>query len=481
MNFEELMKVISQGESETLEFKKSTGQLSEIGKCLCGFLNQKGGMVVIGITDQGKVIGQLISDKTQKDIAQTLNELIPSAPILWENVDIPNSQKKIVILQTKTPIPLAVYHFKGKAYERVGSSLYSMKYERLKQLMLERAFESTWDQLPAVGYKIDDLNEEEILRTVEDGIASGRLERALTSKNDIYSILKGLGLTTDGELTNAAVVLFAKKMICQYSHCEIKMARFKGITKDIGFIDEKIVVGNAFYILREVETFVKRHLNIAIEFSPNSLQRVETPQLPFLAIREALINAICHRDYIYNAGSISLAIYDDRLEIWNIGELPWPLRLDDLKKEHDSILRNKKIAHVFYVRKFVEKWGSGTLRIIALCKELEIPEPQFLQHTGGFCITFKFRNDLQEKRVPKVFVLQDHLADRRARIISILKNAPKGLPIREILKYFNEEISLATLKRELEQLRQIRIVEIQGKGRGTVWKLLNGKKSQKKL
>ena len=470
MNIDELNSLISQGESETLEFKTSTGQLAEVGKTLSGFLNHKGGIVLIGINEKNQIVGQQISDKTQQDIAQVLKEISPSAPITWQTYDLPNNDRKVIILKTNSSIPPAVYFFKDKSYERVGSTTQSMKYEHLKQLMLERTLDKTWDQLPASDYKIDDLDHDEIIKTVEEGISSGRLNDAVIPKGDIFGILRGLELTTNGVLNNAAVVLFAKKMSSSFSHCEIKMARFQGETKSIGFIDEKRCVGHAFQILKEAETFVRRHLNIAMKFMPNSLQREDIPQLPFLAIREALINAICHRDYVNSAGSISLAIFDDRLDIWNMGELSKPLSFDDLKIEHDSILRNRKIAHVFYVRKFIEKWGSGTTRIINLCKNAGVPEPKYYQHTGGFCISFKFSESaLKIEENKKTFTYSNKLTKRHSEIIAILKSHSKGLAVSDILNLIDEKISLATLKRELEKMKKMNIVITEGKGRSTYW------------
>ena len=453
-----------------LEFKTSTGQLKEVGKTLSGFLNHKGGSVLIGVNEKNQIVGQQISDKTQQDIAQLLNELTPSAPITWQMYDLPNNDRKIIILKTNTPIPSAVFFFKGKPYERLGSTTHAMRYEHLRHLILQRTLDKTWDKLPDDNYKIDDLDHNEIIKTAEDGIASGRLNADVVPKGDILGILRGLQLTIDGHLTKAAVVLFAKDMPSEYSHCEIKMAHFQGTNKTIGFFDERRYVGHAFNILREAEAFARRHLNIAIKFHPNSLQREDIPQLPFLAIREALINAICHRDYIYNAGSISLAIFDDRLEIWNMGELSKPLSFDDLKIEHDSILRNEKIAHVFYVRKFIEKWGSGTTRIIKLCKEAGVPEPKYYQHTGGFCISFGFReSDLKKYENKKIFTHSKELTKRQSEIISILKSHSKGLAVSDILNLLDKKISLATLKRELGKMKEMNIVITEGKGRSSYW------------
>lgn len=468
MNFEQLKDLVAQGECEVLEFKATTGQIVEAGKTLCGLLNKKGGTLLIGVKENGEILGQQVTDKTQQEIAQILNEITPSAPIDLQIVDLPNTLKKVIVLKTSPTVPPAVYHFKDKAYERVGSSTLSIKYERLRYLLLERTLDRNWDQLAAQNYVVDDLDGDEIFRTVKDGVSSGRLSESVLENNDIFSILQGLNLTVGTDLTNAAVVLFSKKITNQFLQCEVKMARFKGTTKNIGFIDEKQYVGNAFKILDEAEAFVRRHLNIAIEFSQKSFQRIETPQLPFVAIREAIINSICHRDYVYDAASISLAIYDDRLEIWNIGKLPTPLMPQDLKAPHQSILRNKNIAHVFYVRKYIEKWGSGTIRIVKLCKELGVPDPEFSEYSGGFSVTFRFNQATVTQSDKKEYV---KFTERQKLIVELLSHH-KALSLRDIIELMPEKFHERLIRDDLYFLKEKEVVDLKGKGRGAKWFLL---------
>lgn len=469
LNFKEISRLVSKGEDDKIELKETTGQITEAGKALCGFLNCKGGIVVIGAKDKGEIKGQQVSDKTQQDVAQMLNDITPSAPVDHYFIKIPNSDKKVIVFKTHSPIPPAVYHFRDKAYERRGSSTFAVKYERLKHLMLERAHDKIWDQLPAKEYKISDLDAEEIHKTVEEGIKNGRLDEDIIKKDDLFSILQGLQLTTNGDLNNAAVILYGKKMKAQYSQSEIRMARFQGKTKDIGFIDEKSVVGNAFEILKEAGIFVRRHLNIAIEFSHTSMERIETPQLPFLAVREAIVNAICHRDYIFSSGAIFLAIYDDRLEIWNTGELQNPLHLSDLRTKHLSVLRNKKIANVFYIRKYIEKWGSGISRIIKLCKELGVPEPEFSEYSGGFSVTFKFKQEVQTQVAKKEYV---KYTERQKVIIDLLSHH-KGLSLRDIVELMPEASHERLIRDDLYHLKEKNIVNLKGKGRGAKWFISN--------
>src|SRR5262249_13582869 len=116
-----------------------------------------------------------------------------------------------------------------------------------------------------------------------------------------------------------------------------------------------IIFGHAFQLLDEAMLFIQRHLPVAGRILPDRLERVDEPLFPLAALREALVNAICHRDYQYPGGASSLAIYDDRLEIWSEGTLPFGLRVEDLKRNHASRLRNPLIAGVFYRRGLIEQ------------------------------------------------------------------------------------------------------------------------------
>ncbi len=160
------------------------------------------------------------------------------------------------------------------------------------------------------------------------------------------------------------------------------MARFSGNNKLGNFLDNQRVQGHAFKLLAAAEAFIRRHLPIASFYQTEQFARVDKPSLPVLAVREALINAICHRDYSLHSSSISLAIFDDRLEIWNNGFLPKEITLEDLKHTHESHPRNQLLADIFYNRGFIEAWGTGTIKMLELCKQGGWPEPEFVQRSS---------------------------------------------------------------------------------------------------
>jgi ATP-dependent DNA helicase RecG len=345
MDIRQLKSLITLGESETLEFKTSTGQLKSACETLCGFLNAKGGIVLIGVGNKGQIIGQQISDNTHQEIANELRKIEPAAHIAVDYVKV--DDKQVIIMQAPAGKHIP-YVYDGRPFERTLNSKGRMTQHHYEQLLIQRGqLNHSWEDMLARNYSIADLDHQEIYRTIQDGI---RVNRILpeAGRDNVEEILSRFELLKDGVLKNAAVVLFAKKLFPDYSQCLLKMGRFKGTSRTDSFIDNQQVYGNVFTLISAADHFIRRHLPIASFFESDQFERVDKPILPTLAVREAMVNAVCHRDYRDNSSSISLAIYDDRLEIWNNGTLPPGLKLSDLKKKHESCPRNKLIANVLY-------------------------------------------------------------------------------------------------------------------------------------
>ncbi len=139
MNLPDIEHVVAEGESETVELKKSTGQLSRAGETLCAFLNAEGGSVLVGVTAKGKIVGQQVSDKTEKDIAAVLRRFEPPAPIEVGIVDLPGTERKVIVLKARPPADVRPFTFNGRPYVRVRTTTSVMPQERYESLPLERA------------------------------------------------------------------------------------------------------------------------------------------------------------------------------------------------------------------------------------------------------------------------------------------------------------------------------------------------------
>ncbi len=206
----------------------------------------------------------------------------------------------------------------------------------------------------------------------------------------LYSVT-GFGITGITRFYHAAVVLFAKDTE-PYPQIELRMACFKGKDKNI-FIDNKSESGNFFHLLDAGVAFCFRNLKLGGEII--GLQRDEKLEIPIEALREALINALCHRQYERTNGSVSLAIYDDRLEIVNPGKFPPEISPENIKQPHESYPYNKKLAQFLYLCNYLEKWGSGAQRIIDLCNKQGLPEPKWIANNSTITIVFQRNKEAQ--------------------------------------------------------------------------------------
>jgi|WetSurMetagenome_2_1015567.scaffolds.fasta_scaffold54164_1 ATP-dependent DNA helicase RecG len=469
MKISELKVLVARGESERLEFKKTTTQLNAAFETVCAFLNGKGGTVLIGVTSEGKITGQDVTDNTRQEIANHIAKLEPSAQAKI-NIDyVPIEKNKNVIVIKVSVGNHVPYAYHCRSFMRNQSTTMYMPQHRYEQLIVERGqLNHVWEEQPAVGYDIDALDEEEIYKTIADGIHEGRAP-ASAQKEDIEEILKRLNLVIDDKLKRAAVVLYAKLGELKFMHCMIKMARFKGTDKLGEFLDNQQLYGNAFQILDAADAFLRRHLPIASFFKPDQFKRVDKPILPVMAVREALINAIVHRDYADVCTDISLAIYDDRLEIWNSGSLPKTLNVAALRRKHTSILRNKLIANAFYVRGLIEKWGIGTNKMIDLCKQQDIPEPEFAESFGGLLVTFRFKEPVGVviKKITAASA-KIRLNERQKTILSIIR-AHKTAGLKQIIAALTNPPSERTVQKDLRYLKQQGLIFLTGHTRAAEW------------
>jgi ATP-dependent DNA helicase RecG len=468
INIKSLEKLIKQGESHTLEFKKTTGQLSSTFETVCAFLNGEGGTVLIGITNKGQVLGQNVTDNTRQELAKELNKIEPSAQAQVNIQYLPVKEDKHVIAIQVTAGNYVPYAYESRAFYRNQSTTSRMSQHHYEQLLIKRGqLNHSWEEFWAVGYDINSLDYDEISRTIRDGVNANRLPPAAI-KDTVEQALIRLKLLDQGKITNAAVILFAKEVFPAYAQCMLKMGRFIGTNITGNFMDNQQIYGNIFKILAEADYFIRRHLPIASFFQTHQFERIDKPALPVLAVREAMINAVCHRDYSVRSASISLAIFDDRLEIWNNGSLPSQLKIDDLKKIHGSFPRNKLIANVLYVREYFEKWGSGTNKMIADCRAENVPEPEFSEYSTGIAVTFRFKESIGTRAVA---VKQSSLNLRHKTILGILAKSPEGISIQQIMAGLSNPPSQRMLQKDLKFLKEQELILVKGSGRSSVWAL----------
>ena len=385
MKLDELILLAKQGESENLEFKKTTGQRTAAAKTVCAFLNGHGGYVLFGVSDAGEIPGQKISSKTLEDLAHEFKKIDPPISPEISSVQLENGNSVIIVAVKKGDGP---YTYEGRPYERTGAVTQIMARETYERRLLERMHPTNrWENQPASkNITVSDLDEEEIQTLLANAVRIGRLKK--TKHTDTESILQGLGLIRNGRLLNTAVVLFGQDVWSDYPQCEIRMARFRGTLRLPDFIDNRQYNGNAFYLLRRAESFLLDHVPIAGRVISGKMIREDNPWYPPPATREALANAICHRDYSEPGGAVSLAMYDDRLEIINPDKFHFGITPEKLKGPHESKPWNPLIANAFYRAGVIERWGSGTTNIISWCEDNGNPIPEWEERAGSVVVTF---------------------------------------------------------------------------------------------
>ncbi|MBI5574535.1 MAG: putative DNA binding domain-containing protein [Elusimicrobia bacterium] len=371
-------------ESEKLELKKSTSELKEAVISIASILNKHSkGMLYFGIKDNGTILGQNIGKDTVRDIAKAISDHIE--PTIYPKITIKKIENKNCV-QVTFQDKNSPYFAYGRAYMRVGDSNKQLSIQELEKLILKKNKDRyIWDSQLS-NQKISSINEKVLKTFIAKAKEVGRLDFLYQNKK---ISLKKLGLVKKEKLLNAATVLF-----CDDNSLEVQMAIFAGNDK-LTFLDIRQLKGNIFNLLKETELYLKNNIRWRVQFG--KLEREEIPEIPIDAIREALVNSFCHKDYNLPESN-KISIFKNRIEIYNPGDFPEGLTPEDfIKGKEESVLRNPKIAQILYLSKEIEKFGSGLKRISDQCKENNIRVEFHIRKTG-FVVTF-YRHVITEKEI----------------------------------------------------------------------------------
>ena len=487
LTIEEIQKLISGDENRALELKKSTGELKDGMRSACAFLNTDGGWVIFGITPSSlKIVGQQVTDNTLKEIGQELAKLSPAIDIKPYYAPVPDKPDFYVIAfhLNAWPRGTAPFTYDNRPYYRLESITKVMPREMFEERIREsKPHLFAWERQQADNVNIDSLDSDLISNVVRSGVKGGRLSSSALGETT-EQILSKFQLLNQGKPNNAAVALFAKET-GWYTQLELRMARFKGTGKN-EFGDNQSLRGNFFKLFDAGMAFFFKHLNLSGKIT--GTHRQEELEIPYVALREALTNALCHRTFDGLGGSVGIAIYDDRVEIANPGSFPAHLTAETIKQPHDSYPRNPLIANVLYLSTYLEKWGSGVARIIEVCKEQAVPEPTYEDRSSFIHIIFKrksytspndtqndtqeIKNDTQDPQNDTQEIkndTQDHFIPNRKELDIWIEEQ-----IRKNNKISTEQLaelskrSIITIKRHLSKMKQIKFV---GSGYSGHWEI----------
>lgn len=425
--------IIENTENNRTEFKETTGQLERAMETICAFLNGTGGTVLFGVNDKGKIIGQEICDKTKREIAEAIRRIEPFALIEVSYITIPDTDRSIICLNVEEQGYMRPFSYKGRTYQRIESVTSVMPQEKYNLLLMQRGGSYSWESMLNPDIKIEDLDEKSVMGAVRSGIRGGRLPETTISEM-LPAILEKFDLLHNGKLNNASVVLFGRNFY-GYPQCLLRMARFKGTTKE-EFWDNQRVQGNIFELLDAAMTFFFKHLSLSGKIE--GLYREEELSVPYKALRECCINAFAHRFYHHPGSSVSIAIYDDRIEITNSGAFPSDMPMDRLLSSHDSQPHNPIIANVLYKSTILESWGRGIRLMIDECHRVGIPEPEFHADEGFVWVVFHYKRIVAGVDRPSTDQVPTKFRPSTIQVMTLVKAlTDRELSVKELMDELN--------------------------------------------
>ena len=449
----DLTKLIAAGESETTEFRSAGSHIDSLGKSVCAMLNQQGGVILWGVSDAGEVVGVPNAEARAHELNQFIAQNVTPQPLFSVSVRQLSGKHLIVIDVPRTADK--PYSMRRDIWVRVGQSVLKASTDESARLVQQSASElERWEREPLPGYGMDDCDSQELETARTEIISGDRFGIAVPTDDDEF--LRRLGLIHHGQLTNAAAVLFAKSPRAWVPNLALRLVSYpRDKSGPIG--NDTMCEGPAIRVLKEAITIIQQRTGFSAEFESGKIERQDSPAYPLFALREGLVNAMVHRDYVAVGGNLRVEIFPDRLTIHNPGKLPEGWTTDDLKKTHGSHPSNPDIARVFYLRMLMEQLGMGTQKLIAECKKLRCKPPVWVAEQNTVSLTLF--------RAPEPDVTIE-LSERHRQFLG---NTEPGHAYK--LKDYTDAtgVSPRQARRELAELQRFGLVKKQGKGRATAY------------
>ena len=435
----ELEFYISQGEGYNIEFKESHS--STIGKEMCAFANASGGKIFIGITDSGIKKEIKITNKLKSEIQVIGRNLDPKMTIHLQEiegiliVDVPEGKEK-------------PYSIVGKFYLRQGANSQQLTRNEIKYFFQKEGL-VLFDE--RVNEKFDikkDLNK----KSFNNFLRLSHIRKILPTRD----ILTNLNLVSDDKMKNAGVLLFSNDITKFLLQSTITCVLFYGRTK-YRILDRKEFDADLFSNYENAMDYLRSKLNT--EFIIKGGPREEKLELPEDALREAILNAIAHRNYFVTGANIQIYIFSDRVEITNPGGLVRGMTIKELGKR--SLSRNNLLFGLMQRMDLVEKIGSGILRMKKAMKEYGLPNPKIETNENWFSIIFK--------RMALENVPENVPENREDIVVEIIRNNNR-ITIPEIAK--KAGVNEKTIKRDISKLKEKDLLKRVGPDKGGYWKII---------
>ena len=361
-------------EDQHIEFKQSWRD--EYLQYICGFANAQGGTLYIGIDDKGEVCGIKNAHTLLENLPNQINQTMG----LLAQVDLHVDEEKEYISIHVEPSDQAI-SYRGKFYYRSGSTLQEMNGVALTDFLF-RKNNTTWDQSIVEEATLNELDAESVDYFVRKAVDAQRLDASAKELSHIQLLRKLKLVNHEDQLTMAALLLFGKDIEKWNLMASFRIGRFQQSQANLLFQDN-IVCPLIHMPERVLWTLRSRYLVAPIHYE--GLQRIEPLEIPEDALREMVCNAIVHKNYL--GPHIQMRVWDDKIELWNFGELPYNYTIEKLLQTHESYPRNPLIAQIFYLAGLIEQWGRGYEKIHDAFVREHLMQPTFEQARGGILVT----------------------------------------------------------------------------------------------
>ena len=381
MDEQELKLILEEGEGEEIEFKES---LANLDKELVAFANASGGRIFVGITDRRKIKGAKISNRLKSQVQDAASSCDPKVEIEMESFE----DVLVVVVKEGEDKP---YKCGSGFYRRVGPNSQKLSPNEIIEFLKDEEM-----------IRFDDLRNSQFV--YDEHFDSKKLDRFLrlagiSKVMDDQSILLNLGAAErleDGRIivNNTGILFFSRNLDYIYPHAAVTCALFQGTDK-FTVLDRRDFNEDLMSNIDGAMNFLKRYIAVRYEMTGEARRR-EVPELPYDALREAIINAVAHRDYFQRGANVMVEVYDDRIEISNPGGLPRGLSPEEFGKR--SVLRNPKIAGMLHRADYIEKMGTGIRKMQRLMSEAGLAPLEFT-FTSFFAVTFRKPATMIEKIV----------------------------------------------------------------------------------
>lgn len=391
-----LRQLIAGGETNIVELKRASPRPTEMAERLCGMANAQGGIIIVGVEDADlEIVGV-----PESRIALTIDVMLRAARQIEPKLLLEPPEPEIYVLDGKRLVVATVppnrgplYQSSGVCWIRRGTYTVPLSVAEMLELANDRGLVS-WERQPAWKATMEDINMERVRAYL-----SQRSERSHSSGRlaDLGNVLVGLDCATirgGGEIvpTNAGVLFFGYEPQRHILQSDVVCVLFRDEQGVGGYIDRRNVTGTIQELIDEAEAFLNRY--VAVGARIEGWKRIDLPEYPIEALREALVNAVIHRDYSRSGESIRIFYFTDRVEVHSPGLLLPGITVEQMERgEVASKLRNPVLANLLKdVPGYMERLGSGIRFMLSETKRLKLPPPEF-RETSEFMVTFRKASD----------------------------------------------------------------------------------------